>query len=382
LAAGFPTFIWVSNRNWILLAVSYRLDRYVYWAPSKHLHLLKAGSNLAVILWIIPKKKSDDGSIKYWADIWEAWWDCIFWERILWNEDMEDIKSIFRQLIFYKYQKLLKYSSQNWTLASSEGVLNVTVYDIMEIEVIRSYSEMEEYLGSSNEQMEKIIFGYIAALNVNNRDIIVFAASKGDAVEKMIEFTNSGRSCLITVVYKLMKAIPRRLPSIIEGMDKQSNGIRQKSFEAIVRNLFGTKTNPLSESAMRKVYTEIQNLQRTLIAKSPNIVAAFKEYTKQFTILFFYEVYIRMISLIKATLAIHIKEYSAAMTAVLCVILFYVLKRGQYTNLLQECISYHDKILIEIKHGDTLSKPKPSNFSLKINNNPIHTSGKVISFYF
>jgi hypothetical protein len=89
-----------------------------------------------------------------------------------------------------------------------------------------------------------------------------------------------------------------------------------------------------------------------------------------------------MISLIKATLAIHIKEYSAAMTAVLCVILFCVLERGQHTNLLQECISYHDKILIEIKRGDTLSKPKPSNFSLKINNNPIHTSGKVISFNF
>jgi hypothetical protein len=72
---------------------------------------------------------------------------------------------------------------------------------------------MEECLGSSTEQTKKNTFGYIAA--INKQDVTVFAVSKGDAVEKMIEFANSGRSRLITLVYKLMKAIPRRLPSNI-----------------------------------------------------------------------------------------------------------------------------------------------------------------------
>lgn len=90
--------------------------------------------------------------------------------------------------------------------------------------------------------------------------------------------------------------------------------------------------------------------------------------------------YFNEITKFKATLAFYVKDYSAAMTAVLCVILFCVLERGRYTNLLHECISYHDKILVEVKRGNTLSKLKPSNFRLKISENRIQTSGKVILF--
>jgi hypothetical protein len=68
------------------------------------------------------------------------------------------------------------------------------------------------------------------------------------------------------------------------------------------------------------------------------------------------------------------------MTAVLCVILFCVLERGRYKRLLRECISYHDKILVEVKRGNTLPKSRPSNFRLKISENPIVTSGKVRLF--
>jgi hypothetical protein len=71
------------------------------------------------------------------------------------------------------------------------------------------------------------------------------------------------------------------------------SGIRQMSFEATVKNWFGQPI-PLEQPALRKAYTEIQNLQKTLIDKSSDTVLAFKEYPKQFAILFFYEVYILM----------------------------------------------------------------------------------------
>jgi dsRNA-specific ribonuclease len=194
---------WVSNRNWMMLAVSYRLDRYAGWAIKNHRQLLKAGSNLSMTLLEYPKKEHDTGEIKYWADLWEAWWACVFRERELWNEDIDDIKSIFRQLIFFKYQKILKYSTWNWALKSSLGQLNVAVAkdDVTVTKVVRSDPEMEECLGPSTEQTKVNTFGYIAklAIHKDTRDVTVFAASKDDAVEKIIEFANSGRSRIITL---------------------------------------------------------------------------------------------------------------------------------------------------------------------------------------
>jgi hypothetical protein len=197
---------WVSNRNWMMLAVSYRLDRYAGWAIKNHRHLLKAGSNLSTTLLEYPKKDPDTGEIKYWADLWEAWWACVFRERELWNEEIEDIKSIFRQLIFFKYQKILKYSTWNWALKSSLGEMNVAVAeDVTATKVVRSDPELEECLGPSTKQNKDNTFGYIAKLAKDTRDVTVFAASKEDSVDKMIEFTNSGRSRIITLFMELIK---------------------------------------------------------------------------------------------------------------------------------------------------------------------------------
>lgn len=84
---------WISNKNWMLLAVSYRLDRYTGWAPRTFIDLLNSGSDFSITLQT-HKEKKPKGEIKYWGDIWEAWWASVILERELWNEDIEDIETI------------------------------------------------------------------------------------------------------------------------------------------------------------------------------------------------------------------------------------------------------------------------------------------------
>ena len=59
--------------------------------------------------------------IKLWADIWEAYWACILWEREIWAEDVDDIKSIFRQLLMLKHRELRPLSTNKWQPINPQG---------------------------------------------------------------------------------------------------------------------------------------------------------------------------------------------------------------------------------------------------------------------
>jgi hypothetical protein len=74
---------WISNLNWMILAVSYRLDRYLGWFPKKYRKLLSPGSVLSENLIKFKEYKSqkfENGEIKYWIDIWEAYWGTLILE--------------------------------------------------------------------------------------------------------------------------------------------------------------------------------------------------------------------------------------------------------------------------------------------------------------
>jgi hypothetical protein len=60
------------------------------------------------------RRNPNYGNVKLWADIWEAYWACILWEREIWAEDVDDIKSIFRQLMILKHRELLPLSINKW----------------------------------------------------------------------------------------------------------------------------------------------------------------------------------------------------------------------------------------------------------------------------
>jgi dsRNA-specific ribonuclease len=282
---------WVSNKTWMLLAVSYRLDRYVGWVTQTYLDLLKTGTNISLTLRALPKNRQENGDKKYWADIWEAWWAGIMLERELWNEDFEDIKSILRRLIFLKYQKIIQYSTRILAFKSQNTASKILKNEIKVTTILRSNEMIEECLGPSTEQTKP--FGYfaeVASPHETKRDIAVYAVAKDDAIKKAMEFARSGRSSSIPLFYVLTVASPRPLPSFLAKCnERDEDSIRQLIFDAMARHWFG-KPIPLEQTAIINVYMEVQTLGNNLINNSPNATIAFKTHTKQFAILFYYEV--------------------------------------------------------------------------------------------
>ena len=69
----------------------YRLDEYVAWLPLGFRDPARS-------------KKID----KFWADLWEAWWACLFWEREIWGDGVEDLISCLRRIMSLKYHGLIE----------------------------------------------------------------------------------------------------------------------------------------------------------------------------------------------------------------------------------------------------------------------------------
>ena len=80
-----------STANWRELAMIYRGDRYI-----------NCDNISTEILQGIPTKKSD----KIWADGWEAIWDGIFEERVLFNDNLDGIYSVLESIVALRYQPL------------------------------------------------------------------------------------------------------------------------------------------------------------------------------------------------------------------------------------------------------------------------------------
>jgi hypothetical protein len=195
---------WVANTNWMMLAVSYRLDRYLGWFPKSYRKLLSPGSIFSENLMIYRDKKKgkirkDMGEVKYWGDIWEAYWGSLMSERELWNEDTEDIESIFRQLISFKYSELLSLYSMVGFGRRNFPVLKMIEEKDIEVKAVkRSDRIFTDCLGIHSEKSEETTYGYLAEIwvptNISPRKIMTYAIHEKGAKELALLDANYGIS--------------------------------------------------------------------------------------------------------------------------------------------------------------------------------------------
>jgi hypothetical protein len=281
---------WVSNKNWMLLAVSYRLDRYAGWVPRNYFNLLHDGQDLSITLRTY-KSRKPKGDMKYWADLWEAWWACIIFERQLWNEDTRDIEAILQTLILKKYQRLMEFSTCIRTVEAQRSEterLKINKNDVEITRINRSHPVLDECLGPSDEVREELVLGYLAKLTIpeTERYLTSYALTENDAVKSILELAESGHSRSFPLRFRLIVAYPLPIPSFTLP-EKDSSTLRQRIFDIVVKNWFGIPI-PLESATIKLIFRQIQTLGNIFTTKS--VESAFRTHTKLFAILFFSEV--------------------------------------------------------------------------------------------
>lgn len=269
---------WNSNETWKELAMLYRLDEYVGWLPKT----LRSGNIDDDV-----KKKAELSRDKFWADIWEAWWACCFWERELWGDDIEDLLSCLRRIMELKYRGLVQGfstrrimdgpSNKNTDRRSTMSVVDVRseqgIVDVKEIR--RGDDAICEWLGTALPGKEKDFLGYLANLNEElGGPISIFAFDKDVAVSTALAYAKFGYKSItlshppFTLFSKLTfrKALQKDMSQLIHHFPVQNgNRIRQKSFNFLIETCFGNP-QPLSISLhIEPLLHRIQLLRRETI---------------------------------------------------------------------------------------------------------------------
>jgi len=136
---------WVSNDNWLFLAIVYRLDLFVgtsFRAPTpvaiSHANRTSTSTTGAIspahsagttpqhpgtaytrkIIYdpakplIVNKQRGKEtyAFLKSWADLWEAYFGSLIEEREVWHEPLLDIEMFIRRLMVRKYRGLLPFA--------------------------------------------------------------------------------------------------------------------------------------------------------------------------------------------------------------------------------------------------------------------------------
>jgi hypothetical protein len=79
---------WISNDNWKVLAILYRLDLYLNWIPPSLDRIRGTATSFESVT-----------AQKFYADLWEAYWACLFFEREMWNDQIFDLLLFLRRLL-------------------------------------------------------------------------------------------------------------------------------------------------------------------------------------------------------------------------------------------------------------------------------------------
>ena len=125
---------WLSNENWVALALAYRLDQYIGW-PVPVSEAIKASEDQPYntifdcregqVRTLNKQSRNRYRLCKSWA----AYWMCILSDRERWNESIEDVKAVLRRLLLLKYGEpahLAAYNLRETTLTGTY-TLNSTV---------------------------------------------------------------------------------------------------------------------------------------------------------------------------------------------------------------------------------------------------------------
>jgi hypothetical protein len=164
---------WTSNKTWQELAMFYRLDEYVGWFPKS----LREGGD----------SKNRD---KFWADIWEAWWACLFSEREMWGDGVDDLISFLRRIIELKYWRLLETYSSILQIQMEESTIyhiNIDEDDIREVR--REDVDICEWLGPDLANNKTEFLGYLVPIG---SDSSVYCEERQVAIQ-IAEFCSKHR---------------------------------------------------------------------------------------------------------------------------------------------------------------------------------------------
>lgn len=190
---------WKSNDNWTDLALFYKFDQYLTWLPKS---IKESG-------W-----KRNHGKVKkvdkLWADLWEAWWAGIFFERELWNDDIVDLLSILRRLMFLRYRPLVEHFSTGHRLIQKDQSDLSHIIPNVSASLTEVYGDDErivECLGPRPTDNDEIVpFGYLITFSIpvnstsdcdlssqtDQYSYSIFATTKETAISKASTYAGAG----------------------------------------------------------------------------------------------------------------------------------------------------------------------------------------------
>jgi hypothetical protein len=190
---------WRGNNTWVELCKVYKLEGRVAWRPK--------------ITW---------KSIKFFADLWEAWLGGVVWEQELWGEN-EVVESFLRSLLLLRYGPVIElYSTRLWIdrpatkfpITLSQDQVTITIVDSNDDVIVK-------YITKPTERAKPYTFGYLARMCEDKGcRLSIFARERAVAVSKLIAYARAGYRGLRSwnfaddKVDKLIRLLARRIPRV------------------------------------------------------------------------------------------------------------------------------------------------------------------------
>jgi hypothetical protein len=171
---------WRGNNTWTELCKVYKLESRVAWQP-----------------------KITGKSVKFFADLWEAWLGRVVWEQELWNEENEDVEPFVRCLLLLRYGPVVEHYSTRCRLDRTAKEFPVILsQDQVTTTVVNSKDDLiVKYVASPAEGADIYSFGYLARMceeNDQGRRLLIFARERNAAVAKLIAYAGAGYRCLLS----------------------------------------------------------------------------------------------------------------------------------------------------------------------------------------
>jgi hypothetical protein len=146
---------------------------------------------------------------KFWADTWEAWWNGIFMERELWNENVRDIESFFRRLMCLKYYMSIDLYSTVYRVDRSirSHISHKITRDQIRVTQIGTDIDIQT---TKTSRSAKIPYGYIASVSrptsssEPEQTLSVYDVTEDNAISKILMYVNSGYKGLSTLTFFLL----------------------------------------------------------------------------------------------------------------------------------------------------------------------------------
>lgn len=280
---------WKSNDTWMELALSYKFEQYIIWIPKsvkESIHKGEMGKN----------KKTD----KFWADLWEAWWAGVFLEREMWGDDIDDLMSVLRRLMFLKYRQLAEHYSTACFLDRNQSNIPFIATDdqVLVTDIHAKDERIKKYLGktSSLYTNDLIPYGYLATLPIpvdlipdsnvspgtDSHNISVFSMKRDIAISKTLAYAREGYTGMIHIIslWAEKQVLRKELPPIVHDFKHCDRKVREVISNYMTKEWPSVRSNP---DDIHPIYNFLKDMKQEFIAKTACP-------TKDLAKLFWYEV--------------------------------------------------------------------------------------------